>query len=1682
MRARMLPLNRLHLVINQLIIIMKKSLTPLCLALALPFLTPTAAEAAVPSYDAAAAKTQAQADFANWMKYLPDDVFVAHVSIPGTHDTATGHGFSGLTSIYDGTSRTQQATIDEQLAGGVRAFDFRPGLSGGKLNCNHGVATTNITMEQAFTKLTSYLDAHPGEFFVIHLFKANVEDSSSSSNKNSFNDLMNEFFNTGKFSNYFIDYDPMLKVGDVRGKIVVFRRDALGFVSIGKAGNLIGWPGDRDLWTTASNKTRVVRESDPTVVGYVRVTDVSSPPDEATVNTELESIKNLYEWCSTQDYPNDIKSQTGIYKPDWTMIFTSGEDKNAVSGGGREAYLANANKTNKHLTDLINNAGKKGPTGIVFSDWVLTDSYGGYSTYGVDLIPAIAYNNFDYIANFLIDEDIFSVENPSYENIWDESKQYFLRNVGTGDFLSAGEWWGTHATTAAHGIKVIPKINKDDGTYYFSTTLSNNKSASPTGTLGTDWYVDNPSSPRNFKATYVGNNAFVFTFEEDGVTKAMSALGIGNQFVSDGTTHKVDADTYVPGTLTQQWEIISVDDYLAQQLRSARRDKGVDVTFLIPGARFFGNDSENDSWSIKITRGYGNDMGAVGENDSRRCLRFWSNKTSNAAWDLSQTVSNLPNGLYTIKWVGYLGIGHNDVTMSINGKDVSDDLRKENGTVGVTETASGFLGMTKTYSITDPVKIGSEMATGNFDCLLKDIKILDGKLTIVAHDNAHPTYNSSVFVLDDFELIYYGSIYPILERAIEDAKRRLGETPDWLAEYEARMNNLDFNQDDEGAAPALEIYQKMRELTLAQTPDDNNHQDYTNALINAGFETGTLMGWETSYQGETGTDTGVKPNEGVYVTQGGQNQFLFNCWQEDPNPDNRGRGVVLSQTIPGLPAGHYMVTAQAANDEGDCIYIEVNGQRSDALIVEEANNISKLISFEFEVAENTEEVTISFMGGNHDGTFDEYGGNWYKVDDIHLYRAGSADFCVFFRRLMTAMERMDKLAAKTLPQYYQDKWDNEGYHMYVAELIRQHLASDHSEGDLNGSNGIEERNELIRHFSAVVLSQAETKANMSGAIPNNSFELGDLSYWTTKASPIALANVTESEEGVYNIAGRDEKNIYFADLTNYEDYNGEAYPIYQTISGLPKGQYRLSVSVASTAGNTFYLAANDASKMITATGDDAFLTGEVEFEITADNSDLTLGLYPSADGTFTSQEANAEVKGPWFAVDNFQLWLIGRQVSIDWTMETPTHGTIILPFAVDADELTEKGLKVFSVTAHVNSVAEGATHHILEYTEQPSIEAHTPYVVQTADAAAQIQSKAVKAAGKRDAEAQKGAVYTFTGFTQHEKLTYTDNYTNGSLTGTFVESNAEGDQYHLQNYEDNIGFVRHEEGVEHETFEPYHAYITLPETSGDAPNIHGLYFEEPTLPLDWYMEGEYYGTIILPFEAEIPADLDAYTVTELGAKTEMPSHYEMPGVYYHLLTIEPVEETDGVRLFAANVPYLVVSKSVESTDEPESALSILSLKAAAKAEDEDAVPPTATFKGQATNTAAFDKVGLLTGVHVDTKLAEDEKLHVIGESGKMGAFVTNVGVGLGQIDAHHAYISADDLPDDHGELLLLAEPQADDETTGIDEILAGDVNVDLYNIRGVLLKADVPAAEALRGLAPGVYILRGGDKTIKVLK
>lgn len=726
----------------------------LLLSSAFALSTMTAA-GAVESYDGKAQLEAARADLANWMKYLPDDVFAAHVSMPGAHDAAMGHD----PISFESSSKAQGKTIDEQLAAGVRAFDFRPGLRGSGddqyLNCDHGISTSDLKFKDAMVKLTDYLKAHPSEFMALHLFKANLENNSDAAKRAKFDELINEIFNEGELADFFVDFYPSLKVKDMRGKIVVFRRDKMAYANIHKAGNLGGWPSDSELWVPGAAAT-ATNASDLTVYGKIRVTDVSSPNNQEKLDNELNSITNLFTYNCNEERPNAAAAK-GKYEPEWTMIFTSGEYK--FSGySGMKGYLQNATLTNPHLIDLINKAEVSGPTGMVFADWVLLDSYEykdvEYATKGAELVTAVLENNFKYIGEFILDDNLFKDE-PVTETDRFGGKEYYLRNVATGEFLSAGADWGTHAILDETGIRITPLFNKRTGEYLLKTTFKQNDVPNY---LGNNCYIDNTApNPVHFVPAETPN-AYYITL--DGVvddvktTVALTPERTGNTY-SDGATMLIENRKLEPGNLSQQWELITGEDLMKELAAQASADNGVDMSFMLRGIKHRVNDGENDTaWTFTVENGSTcakKEINGTNEwYDKEFVYRAYVGYHSAANvgkmhWTLSQTVTGLPDGKYALSMQALadnLPLDNEEIfSFTANGTDMR---------TGMATNATGKL------TCKQAIEKFRDESLGN--CLISNdgIIVKDGKLDIVIKKGVLEKSEYNAFFFDNVKLTYYG--------------------------------------------------------------------------------------------------------------------------------------------------------------------------------------------------------------------------------------------------------------------------------------------------------------------------------------------------------------------------------------------------------------------------------------------------------------------------------------------------------------------------------------------------------------------------------------------------------------------------------------------------------------------------------------------------------------------------------------------------------------------------------------------------------------------------------------------------------------------------------------------------------------------------------------------------------------
>ena len=188
-----------------------------------------------------------------------------------------------------------------------------------------------------------------------------------------------------------------------------------------------------------------------------------------------------------------------------------------------------------------------------------------------------------------------------------------------------------------------------------------------------------------------------------------------------------------------------------------------------------------------------------------------------------------------------------------------------------------------------------------------------------------------------------------------------------------------------------------------------------------------------------------------------------------------------------------------------------------------------------------------------------------------------------------------------------------------------------------------------------------------------------------------------------------------------------------------------------------------------------------------------------------------------------------------------------------------------------------------------------------------------------------------------------------------------------------------------------------------------------------------YGTLIVPFDAEIVDDVEVYSVNNVdGEKLE-------------LVLVE-----DGIK---ANTPYIVYAKNGIET-------SVSGLGAA--------------------YTDANSTSGLLTGTYTDIDAPVGS--YVLQNQENVVAFY-HVGENVRpKVRANRAYLTLPAGQPVNTRALFFEG----DNTTGVAEAVAEgeDAVVDVYTLSGVLVKKAVKRSQALDGLQKGLYIV-GGTKVVK---
>lgn len=162
-----------------------------------------------------------------WMGSLPDNLPLYSLTIPGTHDAATG-------TVGAGLSKCQNFEIPVQLESGIRVFDIRVNES---MKLCHNSADCHTPFKDCIKYFTDFLDECPSETIIMLLSPYGSKAPEKVTN----------FFKTDIDPDYFYMETKIPTLKEARGKIVVMRR--FNWTStgghIGNGGiDLTKWPSD----------------------------------------------------------------------------------------------------------------------------------------------------------------------------------------------------------------------------------------------------------------------------------------------------------------------------------------------------------------------------------------------------------------------------------------------------------------------------------------------------------------------------------------------------------------------------------------------------------------------------------------------------------------------------------------------------------------------------------------------------------------------------------------------------------------------------------------------------------------------------------------------------------------------------------------------------------------------------------------------------------------------------------------------------------------------------------------------------------------------------------------------------------------------------------------------------------------------------------------------------------------------------------------------------------------------------------------------------------------------------------------------------------------------------------------------------------------------------------------------
>lgn len=330
-----------------------------------------------------------QATGNNWITPLDGSIYVSQMSIPGSHDAATGENMTSI--IGDLFAQTQNQTLQKQWDLGVRAFDLRPALYNTaesrwkeeyELWLYHGLTRVSISWAVAMNTIKANLIDHPGEFAIV-LFRHEDEKYVTvpvlgemdlvpykDIDPTHFDKYMTAWVTANK--DWIVDWRPDITIDECRGKLILISR----FGGSWEHGCFTGWSHD------AAGTTTTVRNYDYSVYGTMYVQDYYNPSSHAA---KFSSIKTYLDIAQQFHIDSNKKNH-------WMLNHLSGY----VGSSSSDTYRENAAYQNPEVVKYINNRTSPGSTGILMLDYSGVAKYSNTTVQGDVMLQTVIDNNYKY--------------------------------------------------------------------------------------------------------------------------------------------------------------------------------------------------------------------------------------------------------------------------------------------------------------------------------------------------------------------------------------------------------------------------------------------------------------------------------------------------------------------------------------------------------------------------------------------------------------------------------------------------------------------------------------------------------------------------------------------------------------------------------------------------------------------------------------------------------------------------------------------------------------------------------------------------------------------------------------------------------------------------------------------------------------------------------------------------------------------------------------------------------------------------------------------------------------------------------------------------------------------------------------------------------------------------------------